>query len=72
MPPSLPILSGKEAIKIFQRLGFHIVRQKGSHILMKRENIACVVPNHKELKVGTLRGVLKQDNVSAEEFLQDL
>jgi predicted RNA binding protein YcfA (HicA-like mRNA interferase family) len=49
-------------------LGFVVVRQRGSHIVMRRGAQGCVVPNHSELKTGTLIGVLKQAGVSEEEF----
>jgi predicted RNA binding protein YcfA (HicA-like mRNA interferase family) len=47
----LPIISGKEAIKIFGSLGFKIVRQKGSHAVLRKENKGCVIPIHKELAI---------------------
>jgi len=49
--PELPHISGKEAIKIFERLGFNIARQKGSHVVLRRNNKGCVIPVHKELAV---------------------
>jgi predicted RNA binding protein YcfA (HicA-like mRNA interferase family) len=69
MPPSLPIISGAEAIRALQRLGFVVVRQRGSHIVLRRGSQGCVVPNHREMKVGTLSGVLKQAGVSVDEFI---
>lgn len=57
--PNLPIISGAEAVRALQRLGFVVVRQKGSHIILKKGSQGCVVPNHREIKVGTLSGVLK-------------
>jgi predicted RNA binding protein YcfA (HicA-like mRNA interferase family) len=67
--PKLPHLSGAEIIRAFERLGFVQVRQKGSHVVMKRGSSGCVVPLHREVKVGTLSGVLRQAGVNAEEFL---
>jgi len=61
-------LSGEEVIKILQRMGFKKVRQRGSHVVMRKGNRGCVVPLHKELKTGTLRGILKQAQISPEEF----
>lgn len=72
MPPSLPHRSGAEVVRALQKLGFVAVRQKGSHVILRRGGNGCVVPQHRELKVGTLAGVLKQAGVSAEEFLQVL
>lgn len=53
MPPKLPNLSGKEIVRRFEKLGFILVRQKGSHIMMRKDSHGCVVPNHKEVKKGT-------------------
>lgn len=70
--PKLPRISAAEAVEAMQRLGFVVVRQRGSHIVMRRGDDGCVAPNHKELKVGTLAGVLKQAGVSTEAFIQAL
>jgi predicted RNA binding protein YcfA (HicA-like mRNA interferase family) len=53
-------------------LGFVVVRQRGSHIVLRRGSVGCVVPNHRELKIGTLSGVLKQAGVTPEEFIEAL
>ena len=68
--PELPRISGDEAIKIFKRLGFYEARQKGSHVVMRREHKGCVIPRHKELAIGTLRSAMKQAGISPEEFLE--
>lgn len=70
--PKLPVISAAEAIRAFERLGFAIVRQRGSHIVLRRGSSGCVVPNHRELKVGTLSGVLKQAGVSSDDFIKAL
>lgn len=72
MSPSLPHISGDQAVRALEKLGFSAVRQKGSHIVMRRGSTGCVVPNHKEIKVGTLSGILKQAGVSYEEFIAAL
>jgi predicted RNA binding protein YcfA (HicA-like mRNA interferase family) len=66
--PKLPCVSGKEAIKALTRLGFVFVRQKGSHVIMRRDASGCVVPMHDEISQGTLRGVLKQAGVEETAF----
>lgn len=70
--PELPRVSGDEVIAALKKLGFARVRQRGSHVVLKRVTpdgtIGCVVPRHKELAEGTLRGILKQARLSAEEF----
>jgi predicted RNA binding protein YcfA (HicA-like mRNA interferase family) len=70
--PKLPHISGSEAVRALQRLGFEISRQRGSHIVMKRGSSGCVVPDHREIKTGTLAGVLRQAGVSVDEFVSAL
>lgn len=70
--PKLPVISGMEAIRALEKLGFSVVRQRGSNIILKRGSSGCVVPNHSELKAGTLAGILKQAGVSVEEFVSKL
>ena len=68
-------ISGKEAVSALERLGFVRTRQRGSHVVMKKmpESISgCVVPMHRELAVGTLRGITKQAGISPEDFLANL
>lgn len=72
MPPSLPHISGADAVRPLQKLGFPVARQKGSHVMLRRGSTRCVVPNHRELKLGTLSSVLKQAGVSADEFMAAL
>ena len=67
--PRLPRVSGADAVRRLTRLGFVVVRQRGSHIVMRRGASGCVVPNHSEMKLGTLAGVLRQAGVSVEEFI---
>ncbi len=67
--PSLPRISGREAIRALEKLGFVVKRQRGSHVVLRRGSVGCVVPDHKELKTGTLSGVLKQAGISVEDFL---
>jgi predicted RNA binding protein YcfA (HicA-like mRNA interferase family) len=66
--PKFPGLSGAEIVRALEILGFVVTRQSGSHIVMKREEQGCVVPNHKEVKIGTVNGVLRQAGVSTQEF----
>jgi len=74
--PRLRSVSGQEAIRALERLGFVQVRQRGSHVVLKKTLpegvVGCVIPLHDELAVGTLRGVLKQANISPEEFMTNL
>ncbi len=74
--PKLRRVSGEEAIRALERLGFKRVRERGSHVILKKEtaqgSIGCVVPLHRELAIGTLRGILQQAKVLAEEFMEKL
>jgi predicted RNA binding protein YcfA (HicA-like mRNA interferase family) len=70
--PKLPRVSGAQALKALQKLGFEKVRQGGSHVVVRRGPSGCVIPMHAELKVGTLAGLLRQAQVSAEEFIAAL
>jgi predicted RNA binding protein YcfA (HicA-like mRNA interferase family) len=74
--PKLPRTSGRKAIRALERLGFVQVRQRGSHITLKRvtdEGVTgCTVPAHDEIAKGTLQSILKQAQVTLEEFLENL
>lgn len=68
-------VSGKAVIRALERLGFEQIRQRGSHVVLKKmpeAEIGCVVPLHRELAVGTLHGILKQARVSPQDFLDNL
>jgi predicted RNA binding protein YcfA (HicA-like mRNA interferase family) len=67
--PELPRISGPQAIKLFGKLGFAVVRQRGSHVVLRRINKGCVIPIHRELAVGTLRSAIKQAGLTPDDFL---
>ena len=70
----LPIISGAKCIKALEKTGFMIIRQRGSHIVLFKEelNITVIIPNHKELDRGTLRAIIRQANLTVDEFIQFL
>jgi predicted RNA binding protein YcfA (HicA-like mRNA interferase family) len=72
----LPRVSGQQAIRALEQIGFMQVRQRGSHVVLRRStpegDVGCAVPLHRELAVGTLAGVLKQAKVSVKEFTDAL
>ncbi|WP_072218060.1 type II toxin-antitoxin system HicA family toxin [Leptolyngbya sp. NIES-2104] len=83
--PKLPRVKATEVIRALERLGFEQVRQKGSHVILKKQmtvgegeaqktvELGCVVPLHqKDIAVGTLSNILRQADVSVEEFIQNL
>ncbi|MFA6471924.1 MAG: type II toxin-antitoxin system HicA family toxin [Candidatus Latescibacterota bacterium] len=67
-----PIISGKECVKALCKAGFYFKRQHGSHIILRRDNpfTQLVVPDHKELDKGTLRAIIRQADLSIDEFLK--
>lgn len=69
--PVLPQLSGRETVQAFESLGWKVVRQKGSHIiLIKDGHIATLsVPDHKEVAKGTLRSLIRSAGLTISEFL---
>lgn len=70
--PKLPVLSGAEVVKAPERLGFEYVRQRGSHAVLRKGGTGAVVPMHREVKLGTLNGIMRQAQVSADDFLAAL
>ena len=67
--PELPRISGSKAIKVFEKLGFTVVRQRGSHAVLRKQDKGCVVPIHKELAVGTLRSAIRQASLTPDDFV---
>lgn len=71
--PKLPRMSGRELIRLLEQFGFIQIRQKGSHIVLRKttngNTLGTVVPDHKELADGTIRGILKQAQISVDDFL---
>ena len=66
----LPVISGRELVRLFGRIGFQFDRQKGSHIILVRANppTTLTVPDHRELDRGTLRAILRQAGITVDEF----
>ena len=70
----LPILSGKEIVKILESFGWEVSRQRGSHIIMTKQGeiITLSVPNHREVARGTLRSLIRSANLTIEEFIKSV
>ena len=66
------VLTGKAVCKILSDNGFVQVRQKGSHIIMQKttetRTITVPVPNHAEIKIGTLQSIIRQSELSKTDF----
>ncbi|MBN2014437.1 MAG: type II toxin-antitoxin system HicA family toxin [Candidatus Altiarchaeota archaeon] len=67
-------LSGQELIKALTKLGYKPKRQKGSHVILTKETesgkTGCTVPLHGELKIGTIKGILKQAKISEQDLIK--
>lgn len=68
---SLPIISGQQCVKVLEKVGFYVRRQKGSHIILRRNDPfgQVTVPNHKTLDRGTLRSIIRSADLSIEQFI---
>ena len=72
--PALPILSGRKVVRAFEKLGWQVVRQRGSHIVMVRDGeIATLsIPDHKEVAKGTLRSLIRSAGITVDEFCDQI
>ncbi|MEW6194741.1 MAG: type II toxin-antitoxin system HicA family toxin [Bacteroidota bacterium] len=68
----LKVLSAQDVCKILSKYGFEKIRQKGSHIIMQKRivdsTITVPVPNHNEIKIGTLKSIMRQSQLPVSEF----
>lgn len=68
----LRVLSGAETCRILEGQGFVQVRRRGSHIVMQKTDsdatVTVPVPNHAELRRGTLRAIIRQSGIDKSEF----
>ena len=65
-------VTGDEAVRALRRLGFEELRQTGSHRILRRASRTVVVPMHRPIKPGTLKGLVEQSGISMEEFVEAL
>ena len=68
----LPSISGKNCVKALQKVGFYLKRRESSHVILRRDNpfAQVVVPDHQKLAKGTLRAILRDVDLSVEEFIR--
>jgi predicted RNA binding protein YcfA (HicA-like mRNA interferase family) len=71
MGSSVPVLSGREVVRIFKSFDWEVVRQTGSHIIMVKDGeIATLsVPDHREVARGTLRSLIRTAGLTVDEFV---
>lgn len=69
--PSLPVLSGREIVRAFERDGWILVRQRGSHMIMVKESLPVTlsIPDHREVAKGTLRSLIRSSGLTVESFV---
>lgn len=70
MSHKLPVVSGEDLIRYLTKHGFEVKRQTSSHVVVQKEWRVFSVPLHRELKKGTLIGILKQAGIDADDFKQ--
>jgi predicted RNA binding protein YcfA (HicA-like mRNA interferase family) len=68
--PPLPVVSGADEINALVDAGFARVGQRGSHMKLRKAHLTVIVPLHKQLAAGTLRSIIRQSEMSVEEFLE--
>ena len=71
MASALPVMNGREVVRIFERLGWRFVRQKGSHMILVKtgEMVTLSIPDHSEVAKGTLRKLIRTAGITVNEFL---
>jgi predicted RNA binding protein YcfA (HicA-like mRNA interferase family) len=69
MPP-LPVISGRDAVRVLAKFGWQVDRQRGSHIVMTRSGSlkTLSIPDHRELDRGLLRSLIRAAGLTVEEF----
>jgi predicted RNA binding protein YcfA (HicA-like mRNA interferase family) len=72
--PALPVLSARKTVRAFERIGWQVVRQRGSHIIMVKEGeiTTLSIPDHKEVAKGTLRSLIRSAGITVDEFIRYL
>lgn len=68
----LPVVSGREAVKAFQKIGYFLDHQKGSHMILRHQDVPhrrLTIPDHKTLAKGTLHSIIRESGLTVEDFL---
>jgi predicted RNA binding protein YcfA (HicA-like mRNA interferase family) len=71
MASALPVMNGREVVRVFEKLGWRFVRQKGSHMILVKtgEIVTLSIPDHSEVAKGTLRKLIRTAGITVDEFL---
>ena len=74
MSERLPVISGKQLVAALKKLGWEVVRQRGSHVSLQNLDraVLLVVPLHRELKRGTLAAILRDGGIRREDLRRNL
>ena len=72
MSPRPPLLSGREIVRLFHKLGYRRVSQKGSHIKIRHDvkEIILIIPDHREVDRWTLKGIIRDADMTVSEFIR--
>ena len=72
--PQIPLLSGRDVVRVLEKLGWQVARQRGSHIVLVKEGSRATlsVPDHKEVARGTLRSLIRAAGLTVEEFTRNI
>jgi predicted RNA binding protein YcfA (HicA-like mRNA interferase family) len=72
--PKLPAVSGQQAVRVFRRLGYEVVRQRGSHLRLRHlhdpARLPLTIPDHRVLKLGLLRRLIRDAQIDVDEFIR--
>jgi predicted RNA binding protein YcfA (HicA-like mRNA interferase family) len=69
----LPVVSGVEVVKALNKIGYELDHQTGSHMILRRKEppyLRITVPNHREIAKGTLRAIIREADLTVEEFVR--
>jgi predicted RNA binding protein YcfA (HicA-like mRNA interferase family) len=68
--PQLPRMSGREVVRAFEKHGWEVARQRGSHVIMVKtgQNVTLSIPDHKEVAKGTLRSLIRSAGLTVQQF----
>jgi len=71
MASALPVMNGREVVRVFKKLGWRFVRQKGSHMILVKtgEIVTLSVSDYSEVAKGTLQKLIRTAGITVDEFL---